>query len=103
MNKILLLSLSLLVVSVASIQAQITSETLSDLRFRNIGPAAMSGRVVDLAVNENDPYTFYIATATGGVWKTTNNGITMEPVFETKTHIPLEPLPFTKPIRKFYG
>lgn len=87
MKKILLLSLSLLVVSVASIQAQITSETLSDLRFRNIGPAAMSGRVVDLAVNENDPYTFYIATATGGVWKTTNNGITMEPVFENEnTH-----------------
>ena len=47
----------------------------------------MSGRVVDLAVNENDPFTYYIATATGGVWKTTNNGVTSEPVFENEnTH-----------------
>ncbi len=87
MKKTLLLSLSLFILSAVSLQAQITSESLSGLRLRNIGPAAMSGRVVDLAVDENDPYTFYIATATGGVWKTTNNGITMAPVFENEnTH-----------------
>lgn len=84
MKKTLLL-LSLLITSAAYTQAQITSETLSGLPLRNIGPAVMSGRVVDLAVNDNDPFTYYIATATGGVWKTTNNGISIEPVFENET------------------
>ncbi|WP_286748235.1 hypothetical protein [Roseivirga sp. UBA1976] len=87
MKKTLLLLFSLFFTLTASLQAQITSQTLSGLHIRNIGPATMSGRVVDLAVYEEDPYTFYIATATGGVWKTTNNGVTMEPVFENEnTH-----------------
>jgi photosystem II stability/assembly factor-like uncharacterized protein len=60
---------------------------MSDLKLRNIGPANMSGRIVDLAVVEKDPYIFYAASATGGVWKTSNNGITFEPVFENEaTH-----------------
>src|SRR5210317_1427779 len=57
-------------------------DRLSGLEFRSIGPATMSGRIVDLAVVERDPYTFYVASATGGVWKTVNNGVTFEPVFE---------------------
>ncbi|MDN3203202.1 VPS10 domain-containing protein [Algoriphagus sediminis] len=78
----------LLVLSFSSIQAQeLTSELLNGLPLRNIGPATMSGRIVDLAVLESDPYTFYAATATGGVWRTTDNGITFEPVFENEgTH-----------------
>jgi len=65
----------------------ITSGTFNGLRIRNIGPATMSGRVVDLAVVESDPFTFYVATATGGVWKTTNNGVNFKPVFEKEaTH-----------------
>jgi hypothetical protein len=61
--------------------------TLANLRFRNIGPVTMSGWVVDLAVVEANPYTFYVATSTGGVWKTTNNGVTIGPVFEKEgTH-----------------
>lgn len=66
---------------------ELTSEILDGLPLRNIGPATMSGRIVDLAVNESDPYTFYAATATGGIWKTTNNGVSFEPVFENEnTH-----------------
>ena len=66
---------------------QLTSEHLNGLTFRNIGPATMSGRIVDLAVVESDTYTFYAATATGGVWKTTDNGVTFKPVFEkANTH-----------------
>lgn len=66
---------------------QLSTEHLSGLKLRNIGPANMSGRIVDLDVVESDPYTFYIATATGGVWKTTNNGIVFKPVFENEaTH-----------------
>ncbi len=62
-------------------------ELLSDLELRTIGPAVMSGRIVDLAVVETDPRVFYAASATGGVWKTTNNGTTFDPVFRDQdTH-----------------
>ena len=46
------------------------------LVFRNIGPATMGGRVDDLAVLESNPAVFYVGTATGGLWKTVNNGTT---------------------------
>jgi photosystem II stability/assembly factor-like uncharacterized protein len=52
------------------------------LHFRQIGPASMSGRISDLAVFEADPNTFYVGTAHGGVWKTTNNGTTFEAQFQ---------------------
>ncbi len=78
----------LFALSFSSLQAQeLTTELLNGLPLRNIGPATMSGRIVDLAVLESDPYTFYAATATGGVWKTTDNGISFEPIFENEaTH-----------------
>ena len=51
------------------------------LEFREIGPTIMGGRVSDIDAVEADPSTFYVATATGGVWKTTNMGISFEPIF----------------------
>ena len=54
----------------------------SALRARSIGPANMSGRIVDIAVNESNPYEFYAGSATGGVWKTSDNGVIWKPVFE---------------------
>lgn len=63
-------------------EAALATSDLAGLRLRTIGPAAMSGRIVDLAVVESDPYVFYVASATGGLWKTTNNGVTFDPVFE---------------------
>ncbi len=59
-----------------------TSATLSGLKFRSIGPALPSGRVVDLAVQRDNPAEYYVAVACGGVWKTTNDGITFEPIFD---------------------
>lgn len=56
-------------------------EVMSVLDFREIGPTIMSGRVSDLAVDEANPSTFYVGTATGGVWKTVNGGIEFEAVF----------------------
>ena len=56
--------------------------TRRGLELREIGPANMSGRIVDLAVVEQDPQVFYAASSTGGVWKTINNGITWTPVFK---------------------
>ncbi|MEO5567877.1 MAG: hypothetical protein ABIR92_05265, partial [Gemmatimonadaceae bacterium] len=52
------------------------------LHFRSIGPAIMSGRISDLAIYEANPAVFYVATAHGGVWKTTSNGHLMSPVLQ---------------------
>jgi photosystem II stability/assembly factor-like uncharacterized protein len=52
------------------------------LRFRNIGPATMGGRIDDFAVLESNPAIYYVATATGGLWKTMNNGTTWEVLFD---------------------
>jgi photosystem II stability/assembly factor-like uncharacterized protein len=54
------------------------ADPLDALHFRSIGPASMSGRISDLAVYEANPAIYYVATAHGGVWKTTNNGTTFE-------------------------
>jgi photosystem II stability/assembly factor-like uncharacterized protein len=56
----------------------------SNLAFRNIGPTIMSGRVVDIDVNPNDPTVFYVAYASGGVWFTNNNGTSFSPVFDNQ-------------------
>ena len=84
-----LLALTALTLLPAQAQAQqaVTTSRLNGIQARTIGPASMSGRIVDLAVVESDPTTFYVASATGGVYKTTDNGITLEPVFEDEgTH-----------------
>src|SRR5437588_7169051 len=59
------------------------SPLLSAFHFRSIGPASMGGRIDDIAVSESDPNVIYIGYATGGVFKSENNGTTFEPVFET--------------------
>ena len=55
------------------------------LRFREIGPATPAGRIDDFAVLQSNPAVFYVGTATGGIWKTTNNGTTFETVFDDQT------------------
>ena len=55
---------------------------LKDIKFRNVGPSIMSGRVVDVDVNPGDPTEFYVAYATGGLWHTTNNGQSFLPIFD---------------------
>src|ERR1700747_3867109 len=52
------------------------------LEFREIGPATMGGRIDDFAVVERNPNIVYVGTASGGVWKKTNNGTTWEPIFD---------------------
>ena len=66
------------------------SARLAELPWRSIGPAVTSGRVVDFAVPEGPKSqigerlgeVFYVASASGGVWKTTNGGTTYEPIFD---------------------
>jgi len=59
-----------------------SSAPFEGLAFRSIGPATPSGRIDDFAVLARNPKVFYIAAATGGVWKTTNGGVTVTPVFD---------------------
>ena len=60
------------------------ADEFSRLHFRSIGPASMSGRIADIAVYEANPAIYYVGTAHGGVWKTTNNGATFTPQFQDK-------------------
>jgi photosystem II stability/assembly factor-like uncharacterized protein len=57
-------------------------QMLQTLRPRHIGPANMSGRITDVAVYETAPRIMYVASASGGLWKTVNNGTTWKPVFD---------------------
>lgn len=60
----------------------ITSSLVSGFKFRNIGPAWASGRIADFAVNPANTAEYYVAVASGNVWKTDNNGTTWKPVFD---------------------
>src|SRR5688572_25581858 len=59
-----------------------STPTFNGLRLRSIGPAFTSGRVSGFAVDPNNPARYYVAAASGGVWKTINNGTTWTPVFD---------------------
>src|SRR6266851_1264532 len=61
------------------------TDKFKSLEFREIGPATMGGRIDDFAVVESNPNIVYVGTAAGGVWKTTNNGTTWEPIFDKES------------------
>jgi hypothetical protein len=58
------------------------SGTFGGLKWRSIGPAFTSGRIADFAVNPNNHSEWFVAVASGHVWKTSNNGTTFDPVFD---------------------
>jgi hypothetical protein len=62
---------------------QSSDPLLRSFRFRSIGPASMGGRIDDIAVSESDPNVIYLGYAVGGVFKSENNGVSFEPVFQT--------------------
>lgn len=62
---------------------KLTSDTFSGLKFRSIGPAFTSGRIADFAVNPNNFNEYYVAVASGGLWKTTNHGTTWQALGDT--------------------
>src|SRR5262245_42013550 len=67
----------------AKVDVKVDSETISGLGARNIGSAAMSGRVAAIdAAQEGQRLTIYIGSASGGVWKSVNGGTTYKPVFD---------------------
>ncbi|HEV7904973.1 MAG TPA: hypothetical protein VGO96_14110 [Pyrinomonadaceae bacterium] len=62
----------------------LSTPTFAGLRMRLIGPAFTSGRIVGIAVDPKDKNRYYVAAASGGVWKTVNNGTTWTPVFDNE-------------------
>ncbi|MBZ0199887.1 MAG: glycosyl hydrolase [Ignavibacteriaceae bacterium] len=61
----------------------LSSGTFSGLKFRSIGPAFTSGRIADFAVNPKNHSEYYVAVASGNLWKTTNSGTTWKPIADT--------------------
>ncbi|MBC7410596.1 MAG: glycosyl hydrolase, partial [Arcicella sp.] len=57
---------------------------VNNVKFRSVGPTVMSGRVVDVDVNNQNPTEFFVAYASGGLWKTENNGISFSPLFDNE-------------------
>ncbi len=57
--------------------------TLNHIKFRSIGPTVMSGRVSDIEANPEDPTEFYVAYSSGGLWYTSNNGLSFTPIFDS--------------------
>jgi photosystem II stability/assembly factor-like uncharacterized protein len=70
------------IVAAAAPAQTLDSLTLQGFRWRTVGPANFEGRVSDIAAIPSPSKTFLVATAAGGIWKTTNNGITYRPVFD---------------------
>lgn len=58
--------------------------SIAGLKFRSVGPALTSGRIADVAVHPKNSSVYYVATASGGVWKTENNGTTFKPIFDAQ-------------------
>lgn len=65
-------------------EPKLGSKNFSGLKFRSIGPALTSGRIADIAVNPNNTDEYYVAIASGGVFKTTNHGTTYNPIFDSQ-------------------
>lgn len=92
MKKLSLLILSLAITLGLSAQKKKTetpeplykSSDVSGLQMRSIGPALTSGRIIDIAVQPENPFEYYVAVASGGVWKTSNSGNTYTPIFDTQ-------------------
>lgn len=94
------LSLFCITISIAQVSTTSSEKVLNSLEekahleqtslvknvpLKNIGPSIMSGRVVDLAVNPDNPTEFYVGYASGGLWYTNNNGISFTPIMDNSS------------------
>jgi hypothetical protein len=66
----------------AQLSTPLDSATLAAFRWRSIGPAVMGGRVTDVEADPRNSKIFYVVAATGGIWKTINNGTMFFPIFD---------------------
>ncbi len=61
---------------------QLAEALFKNLKARSIGPAVMGGRVSDIAIDPRNPFVFYVGLGHGGVFKTNDNGVTFQPIFD---------------------
>jgi photosystem II stability/assembly factor-like uncharacterized protein len=66
----------------AAQQPALNAETFAGIEVRMLGPGLVTGRISDIAIDPNNPSTWYIASSFGGVWKTTNRGLSFTPIFD---------------------
>src|SRR5262245_8206045 len=78
----LALAACLLGLSAAAADEPLTTETIKRLPLRAIGPCITPGRVGDIAIDPRNRSVWYVAIASGGLWKTTNRGTTWRPIFD---------------------
>ncbi|HZX10948.1 MAG TPA: hypothetical protein VFG01_08385 [Acidobacteriota bacterium] len=79
---VMLVGLILLSQSMLLGEEGLTAEQLDVFKWRNIGPFTFSGRITDFAVPKGQSQIYYVATATGGIWKTEDGGISFKPIFD---------------------
>ncbi len=85
MKKLITLCIALTFLFILKAQDDLLSPSIvSGLKFRNVGPALTSGRIADIAVHPTKKQIWYVAVASGGVWKTTNAGTTFKPIFDSQ-------------------
>ncbi|NIM63548.1 MAG: glycosyl hydrolase, partial [Acidobacteria bacterium] len=77
-----LVSLPVFAADDEDVEPGFNEQTFKGLEMRSIGPAFMSGRISDIAIDPNDQSTWYVGVGSGGVWKTVNAGTTWEPIFD---------------------
>ena len=70
------------VIGVDAQSDRMTAETFKNVAFRSIGPGITTGRIQDIAIDPKNPSVWYVAAASGNLWKTENRGNTFTPIFD---------------------
>jgi len=78
----LLFTLSMGMIGISGEQTQFTPDLLKNLKWRQIGPACFGGRIDDIEAVPENPNIIFIGAASGGIFKSTNNGISWKAVFD---------------------
>ncbi len=81
MRRVLALTVLAVLAAAPSASAQPAQSPFDALHFREIGPAATGGRIHDLQIDPTNPAVLYVGTASGGIWKSANNGVTWKDIF----------------------
>ena len=77
--------LSMQIIAQDDKEKSILEIALEGFKFRSIGPAFMSGRIADIAIDSNNENVWYVAVGSGGLWKTTNSGTTWTPLTDKES------------------